>query len=149
MGHHIRHRPMRTRFLLAALVAATLVGARAEAADLTVRVVGLRSFDGVIRLGLFDSPAEFPSRTSRIKGGSTEAAHNPAVFVFRDLAPGAYAVAVYHDENANNVFDFTWLGLPAEGYGFSNDAMGFFSAPSFESAAVSVEGDTTITITLN
>jgi uncharacterized protein (DUF2141 family) len=41
------------------------------------------------------------------------------------------------------------LVLPTEGYGFSNDAEGFFAAPSFKDAAVMLgDHDEAIAITL-
>lgn len=42
-----------------------------------------------------------------------------------------YAVAVYHDVNANRDFDRNLLGLPAEGFGFSNDAPTRVGLPPF------------------
>ena len=53
-------------------------------------------------------------------------------------APGTYAVAVYHDENDNHHFDRTLLGLPAEGYGFSNNVKPLFGLPSFASVTFPV-----------
>lgn len=47
------------------------------------------------------------------------------------LKPGYYAVAVYHDENADRDFNRT-LFAPKEGYGFSNDAPATFALPSFK-----------------
>src|SRR3546814_5348250 len=38
------------------------------------------------------------------------------------------------------------LGIPTEGYGFSNNATGFFSAPSFEDAAITVGAGVTRTV---
>ena len=52
-----------------------------------------------------------------------------------DVRPGIYAVAVLHDENENDEMDFNFLGMPLEGYGFSNDAAAMFGPPSFEAAA--------------
>ena len=46
-----------------------------------------------------------------------------------------YAVAVLHDENDNAKMDFNFLGMPLEGYGFSNDASALFGPPSFSAAA--------------
>jgi uncharacterized protein (DUF2141 family) len=37
------------------------------------------------------------------------------------LPPGQYAVQVMHDENDNGKFDTNFVGLPIEGYGFSNN----------------------------
>ena len=53
-------------------------------------------------------------------------------------APGIFALAIYHDENDNHHFDRTLLGLPAEGYGFSNDAPTPFGPPAFNATRFSV-----------
>ncbi len=90
-----------------------------------------------MRFALYDRAPGFPTHEGRFahldipvpKKGEVEA-------VFTNLPPGTYAVAAYHDENANGEFDQGFLGFPLEGYGFSNDARGFLSAPSFSSAAV-------------
>ncbi|OYX97457.1 MAG: hypothetical protein B7Y78_01955 [Caulobacter sp. 35-67-4] len=61
--------------------------------------------------------------------------------------PDVYAVAVYHDANANEDFDRNRLGMPTEGFGFSNDAPTQFGLPSFESARfVAQPGDNTLRV---
>ncbi|MFQ5624920.1 MAG: DUF2141 domain-containing protein, partial [Paracoccaceae bacterium] len=68
-------------------------------------------------------------------------------WVFSDLKPGTYAIAVYHDENENRELDRGFLGIPLEGFGFSNDSFIGFGAPDFADAAVTVPGKgTRITI---
>jgi len=49
-------------------------------------------------------------------------------------APGAgeYAIAVYHDENANELFDKGAFGLPAEPWGLSRNPKVRFGPPSIE-----------------
>jgi uncharacterized protein (DUF2141 family) len=47
-------------------------------------------------------------------------------------------VIAIHDENDNGRLDENFLGFPNEGYGFGNDAQGFFGAPSFDAAAINV-----------
>jgi uncharacterized protein (DUF2141 family) len=59
---------------------------------------------------------------------------------FLDIPPGTYALAVIHDENRNGQLDTNRLGIPKEGYGFSNDAKGFFGAPSFSAAKFKYDG---------
>ncbi|GGB18965.1 hypothetical protein GCM10011380_05660 [Sphingomonas metalli] len=49
------------------------------------------------------------------------------------LPPGHYAIAQYHDENADHDFNRT-LWMPKEGYGFSNDAPTKIGLPSFAAA---------------
>lgn len=43
-----------------------------------------------------------------------------------------------HDENDGGRLDTNGMGVPTEGYGFSNDAQGFLSAPSFDAAAIAI-----------
>jgi uncharacterized protein (DUF2141 family) len=45
---------------------------------------------------------------------------------------------VYHDANANRKFDRTGIGLPNEGFGFSNDPPVFLGMPSFKRVRISV-----------
>lgn len=69
---------------------------------------------------------------------------------FLDIEPGTYALAVIHDENMNGKMDTNWLGVPEEGYGFSSGATVSMSAPSFEEASFSYDGeDLDLTISLN
>ena len=58
-------------------------------------------------------------------------------------APGTYAIAIYHDKNANRHFDKNFLGLPAEPYGVSNNPPINFGPPSLEDSAFKVEGPLT------
>ena len=52
--------------------------------------------------------------------------------------PGVYAIALYHDENANQSFDRTGVGFPAEGFGFSNNPPTIASIPSFRSVRLNI-----------
>lgn len=44
---------------------------------------------------------------------------------------GVYAISMMHDENENNKMDKNYLGIPKEGYGFSNNPSARFGAPTF------------------
>lgn len=56
-------------------------------------------------------------------------------------APGHYAVAIYHDENANSRMDRKPIGFPAEGFGFSNNSSTVLGPPSFKAARFPVQRD--------
>ncbi len=109
----------------------------ADAADLEVTIQGLRNGDGMMRLALFDKAEEFP-RGQDIRDHDVAAKPGNIVVVFKDLKPGTYALAIHHDENTNSSMDTNFIGLPLEGYGFSNNAPVFFGPPSFEAAAFKV-----------
>jgi uncharacterized protein (DUF2141 family) len=69
--------------------------------------------------------------------------------VFSNLEPGRYAAVAFHDENGNGKLDKNFLGVPAEPYGFSNNAQGFLGAPTFGDAAMVLGGgDSAIRIAL-
>jgi uncharacterized protein (DUF2141 family) len=48
----------------------------------------------------------------------------------------------YNDENMNGKLDTNWLGIPEEGYGFSNDVKALLDAPSFSAASFQYDGGT-------
>lgn len=128
---------------LPGILLATLLAAPASAATLVVRAEGIASNQGEIKVAVcsrsFDE-AGCPRGQNRAPRGAIEE------FVFDDLTPGRYAIAVLHDLNGNGEFDRTAIGLPTEPYGFSND-IGRFGPPRFRAALIDVaEGRTTVVI---
>ena len=59
-----------------------------------------------------------------------------------EIPDGEYAIAFFIDANGNKKLDKNFLGIPKEQYGFSNNAMGTLSAPTFEQAKFQVAGNT-------
>ena len=59
-----------------------------------------------------------------------------------EIPDGEYAIAFFIDANGNKKLDKNFLGIPKEQFGFSNNAMGTLSAPSFEQAKFRVAGNT-------
>ena len=106
------------------------------ASDLSVEVLGIRSNEGFVHFGLYKNSAAFPTKDGRLDGSREVISKNRSVFVFKGLKPGHYALAVYHDENANGKFDQIIFGFPVEDYGFSNGAVAFLGPPDFDDAAV-------------
>ena len=56
---------------------------------------------------------------------------------------GGYALAVFQDRNDNAKFDKTWVGLPAEPYGTSNNPKFEMRAPRLDEALFQVAGPLT------
>ncbi len=111
----------------------------ASEVQLTVVVRSLRSAKGNLAVALFRTPDSFPDRAKAFRGKVQKLTGKSARVGFERLPPGVYAIAVLHDENANNKMDFSWLGMPQEGYGFSRDAAVRFGPPSFDEAAITLE----------
>lgn len=121
----------------------------ASAAVLDVEVTGLSSDAGDVHIALYDNPDAFPSSDGMRAEKQAPILDRRARFTFQDIPAGRYAVAVYHDENANHTFDQAIFGIPLEDYGFSNDARVFFGPPGFDEAAFDVaDPETRMTIHL-
>jgi uncharacterized protein (DUF2141 family) len=108
---------------------------------LTIKVVGARNAKGKIGVALFQSPEGFPENGSaalRREQTGIDSQTMGAEVVFRDLPPGVYAVAVFHDENMNGKLDKNFLGIPQEGYGASNNPGKKMRAPRFDEARFSL-----------
>lgn len=69
------------------------------------------------------------------------------VITVNGLQPGKYSFKYFHDENSNRQMDTYWVGVPKEGFGFSNNAMGKFGPPAFPETLFELKKDTTIVCT--
>jgi uncharacterized protein (DUF2141 family) len=98
-----------------------VTGARRAAGNATVTLYGPRREDFLARGG------RLARQRVPFAAGATAA---EACFALS--APGVYAVAVYHDENDDHDFNRNALGMPIEGYGFSNDAPATLGLPDFD-----------------
>ncbi len=113
---------------------------------LTVKVNNLENAKGNLLFGLYNNGSSFPDKKYAMKGKILPISKTNEVFTFVNLKPGKYALAIIHDENMDGELSKNFLGIPSEGFGFSNNAMGTFGPPSFSKAAVNFQKDTTISI---
>lgn len=142
----------------AALIPAILA-VPAFAAELRLTVMGIRSDQGEILIGLYDNPDGFRSAikhgatrgllpdAGRLIGTAIRAQRGMQSTVFTQLPPARYGIIVIHDENDNGHIDENAAGIPTEGYGFGNDARGFLSAPAFDDASITI-ADTGVSTTI-
>ncbi len=127
-----------------------LTGLAANAATLVLEVTGLRSVRGLLHYAVYDRAETFPTRKGRVTYDDPKVTGTEMTIRVPGLKPGIYAVAIFHDENANDEFDQGLFGIPLEDYAFSNNATGFFSSPSFEEAAFELsEPETRIEIRID
>ncbi|MGQ9367801.1 DUF2141 domain-containing protein [Azospirillum sp. ST 5-10] len=118
---------------------------------LHVAVSGVRNDRGTVTVTVYgDVPADFlaPGRKlARVRAPARAGLTDVCLAV---PPRSAYAVALYHDENDDRDFNRTLLGLPAEGYGVSNDAPTLLGIPSYDSARITAHpGDNDVAITIH
>jgi uncharacterized protein (DUF2141 family) len=105
-----------------------------------VSVDGVRNAQGQMATTVYaDDPDKF-----LIKNGSLYVVRTPAVTgvtkycVFLP-STGVYAIAIYHDEdNSGTINRGGVLGIPTEGFGFSNNPPTLASLPTFRSVRLAV-----------
>ena len=121
-----------------------------HAGDLSVNVNGVKNNSGTIRVVLHDKARGFPGDRQPYAVQEVGASPGSVTVRFAGLAPGLYAISFFHDENGNKKLDTNLLGLPKEGYGFSNNATAAFGPPDFQAARFQVGGaDSLIKVDVN
>jgi len=110
-----------TSLLLIAGVLAASASATVSAAELTVHLHGIRAQTGLLKVAVVDSQDGWNGKAAPVQGDGAPPRSEDASFTFKDLKPGAYAVMITHDENGNGKLDTNVMGMPLEGYGFSNN----------------------------
>ena len=103
---------------------------------------------GTVRVALFANEQAFKSSAPRIQ--KEVPAHIDEVWLtFENLPPGRYGISAFHDVNGNEKLDTSFLGLPKEPYGFSQNARGRFGPPNFSDISFDVDSSPkTLDITL-
>jgi uncharacterized protein (DUF2141 family) len=94
--------------------------------SLTIEINELRNNTGQIHLELNND------QEVRVVGVTKSISDNKSLIVIENLKPGRYAFKFFHDENKNEKLDVNWLGIPKEGFGFSNNPSMTFGPPSFD-----------------
>jgi len=93
--------------------------------SLTIEIDGLRKNSGQILFELKNEKEEL------IAGIIKNIDNNKCTIVIENLKPGNYSFKFFHDENKNKKLDVNWLGIPKEGFCFSNNPSINFGPPSF------------------
>lgn len=109
----------------------------ANSAKLSIQVAGVRSAKGEVAVTVYPDD----KRRFLAKGGKLARVRTKALLVTHTcfwVAPGSYAVAVYHDANGDRDFNRTLVGLPAEGFGFSNNPETKVGLPPLSAARFNV-----------
>ena len=126
-----------------ALLAALAPGPPAVAepsGTVAVEVRGLRNGSGLLRAKLVAAADGFRASDAHVAAKQKHPIRAERVrLVFYDVPYGEYALVVLHDEDGDGALGRGWLGLPAEGLGFSNGARIRLGPPSFEEARFALD----------
>jgi len=132
-------------FLVVVLLVLLTVKAFSQS-TIEVTITNIKEVKGSIRVGLSNVAEEFPNKP--IKGQVIKTTDKTMKVIFENVSAGTYAISVIHDENENEKLDTGFMGIPKEGFGFSNDTMGTFGPPKFKEASFITPATNAISITL-
>lgn len=127
---------LRTALIALTALAAAPHAQAQEVSALSVQLSGLQP-QGAIMLQLFDSEAGYESgrggRAIRLPVSAATAEIN-----FSGLAPGEYAIRLFHDVNGDGEMNTNPFGIPTEPFAFSNNARGQFGPAAWANAVFTI-----------
>lgn len=122
-------------FMLMLLPAAAI-----NAQDVEVTITGIRNTRGQMGLGVFRDNETFKKeKTYRDLQFVKKDISKGEMKVRFDLPPGTYGIALVDDENSDGVMEYNRLGIPKEGFGFSDYYHTGLKKPKFNSFSFTLE----------
>ncbi len=102
---------------------------------LTIEIKGLHNNKGLVLFELYNANHQV------LKQERIQIKNQVCTLQISDLKPGKYAVRYFQDENLNSKIDKNFLGIPTEGYGFSNNVLAPFGPPDFNEWLFDLKSD--------
>lgn len=99
---------------------------------LTLIISNLASATGPIIVGVYGTDNNFPDPNDQMKQYKFRPKGKELVAKISNLKFGKYALAIYQDENNDGKIDKNFIGIPTEGYAFSNNFKPTIKAPDFD-----------------
>jgi uncharacterized protein (DUF2141 family) len=110
--------------------------------NVEVVISNIRSNKGQIIIGIYKDQASFDKEKSfLIKKFDKKNMQQEFLIIKFDLEPGIYGLTLLDDENNDAKMEYNFVGMPKEGFGFSNYYHTGFTRPKFESFKVEVKKD--------
>jgi uncharacterized protein (DUF2141 family) len=101
--------------------------------DVEITVKKIKNAKGKILIGIFkDNPSFEKEKAFKSIILTKETLSNGTIKVKTQLEPGVYGASLLDDENDNGKMDYNFVGIPKEGFGFSNYYFSGFSKPKFD-----------------
>ncbi len=120
-------------------------------AHLKVEIYNIRSNKGHLLLSVYNNSEQFPRNPapglSDIQVSKRDMRKDTVNYFLDNLQPGKYVVAILDDENGSGDMEYNQLGIPMEGFGFSNNINPMFSTPPYHKCQFAIkEGMNSISI---
>lgn len=105
-----------------------------DAQTVEVTVSGIRSEKGQIAIGVFLDEESLRDNKAHIELQFPKEDINDGIMTFAfSLEPGTYGLCLLDDEDSNRSMHYNFLGMPKEGFGFSDYYHTGLTKPAFDS----------------
>lgn len=120
-------------FMLLAGIVITRVGALMGDQETSIHITGIRAPKGQIILNIFRTKEEYEEQKPfKSESFSKQSLQNGELSIKAKVADGVYGFTMIDDENGNGKLDKNFIGIPKEGFGFSNFFMEKPHKPAFD-----------------
>ncbi len=121
----------------------TTIGlSKAQQVTTTIKITGIRSTKGKIVIAVFRDQQGFDQEKAwKNFVFDKNSISNRNMTVAIKLDPGTYGLTLMDDENANGKMEKNFIGIPKEGFGFSNFFLQKMKKPVFDDFKVQLKAD--------
>lgn len=117
--------------------------------DLKVAITRVETMNAPIIVGLYHDEVSFKAKKNAIDSVHVIPHHESVEVVFKGIASGQYAIALFQDIDGTGRLTTKEFGIPTEPVGISNYPLpGIPQPPKFRKAVFTVVHDTTIIVPL-
>jgi uncharacterized protein (DUF2141 family) len=146
-----RVQPLKVGYLTAFIVLCCfLTSFDTHAQQVKLKVTDIKSTKGKIVIILFKDHETFEEeRGFRRIAFSKDSLKNGAIDLHFTIEPGIYGITLLDDEDSNGVMNKNFIGIPKEGFGFSNYYLNKMRLPHFDEFKTKINpGKNTVLIRL-
>lgn len=127
-----------------------VAGTSSLVTQIFIEVYGFKNLDGNLAIAINNSSEQFSSNTESYRDTIINVISDEMIITIEDIIPGTYAVSIFHDENEDGELNLgNFLGIPEEGFGFSNNPTIGFSQPDFNDCKFVIEDHQSVTIPIS
>ncbi len=124
---------MTFRLLLSACFLLVFAPHFSNAQTVEITVTNIRNTNGYMQLQFFKTSEAYEAEDEFLsKRYSKSAVVNGTLRVSVELPTGHYGIALLDDENSDAAMNYNFIGMPKEGFGFSDYYHTSWSRPVFE-----------------
>lgn len=137
------------KILLIAFFTALFGTSFAQSHDLTITIPNIENAKGTIHIAIYNekNKASFTKEGQEYRVLNFKNKGAKEKYVIKGLPEGAYAIALYHDENDDKKCNTNLIGIPTEGFGFTRlDKV--WSIPKFDDCSLLLNKDMAVVVKL-